>query len=121
MCRASASRARNCSREPRCSCRGVGESAAPSDSLITVPSLGFLNLARSRALLFGEYHTATAARPRPRGWVDNPSEGILSLYGVTYQTVGTVLMARDSALGMRALAIADSVYRNTSFQMPAND
>ena len=110
-----------CRHVPSGRCSLTAQPLAPSDSLITVPSLGFLNLARSRALLFGEYHTATAARPRPRGWVDNPSEGILSLYGVTYQTVGTVLMARDSALGMRALAIADSVYRNTSFQMPAND
>ena len=94
---------------------------APSDSVVAVPSLGYLNLTRSRALLFDVYHTATATRQRPRGWVDNPSEGILSLYGVTYQTMAPVLQPIDSTLGARALAIADSVYRNTSFQLPAGN
>ena len=89
-----------------------------SDSVIAVPSLGFLNVARSRALMFGVYHTATATRQRPRGWVDNPSEGILSLYGVTYQTMAPVLQPIDSTLSLRSLGIADSVYRNTSFQLP---
>jgi hypothetical protein len=94
---------------------------ATSDSVVAVPSLGYINLARSKALLFDVYHTATAARQRPRGWVDNPSEGILSLYGVTYQTMGPVLQAADPALGARALAVADSVYRNTSFQLPGDN
>jgi hypothetical protein len=92
-----------------------------SDSVIAVPSLGFLNVARSRALMFGVYHTATATRQRPRGWVDNPSEGILSLYGVTYQTMAPVLQPIDSTLSLQALGIADSVYRNTSFQLPAGN
>jgi hypothetical protein len=92
-----------------------------SDSVIAVPSLGYLNVARSRALMFGVYHTATATRQRPRGWVDNPSEGILSLYGVTYQTMAPVLQPIDSTLSLRALGIADSVYRNTSFQLPAGN
>jgi hypothetical protein len=92
-----------------------------SDSVIAVPSLGFLNLTRSRALLFGEYHIASATRQRPRGWLDNPSEGILSLYGVTYQTISPALQATDSALGARALAIADSVFRNTTLELPAGN
>jgi len=91
--------------------------AAPitaSDSIVTVPSLGYINVPRTTALLFDVYHTASAGRLRPRGWVDTPSEGILSLYGVTYQTMAQVLQPRDSVLAERALAVADSVYRNTA-------
>ncbi len=95
---------------------------AASDSVITVPSLGFVNVPRSTALLFDVYHRDSAARFRPRGWVDHPSEGILSLYALTYQSMAQVLQARDPALAARALAVADSVYANTSARFqPASD
>jgi hypothetical protein len=87
-----------------------------SDSVVAVPSLGYLNLARSRALLFDVYHTATATRQRPRGWLDNPSEGILSLYGVTYQTMAPVLQPIDSTLSLRRAGHRGLVYRT---QLPA--
>jgi hypothetical protein len=96
---------------------------AANDSIALVSQLGFVNVPRSRALLFDVYHHDSAARPRPRGWVDHPSEGILSLYGVTYQTLVPPFQERDSALATRAAAIADAVYANTSlrFQPPGND
>jgi hypothetical protein len=94
---------------------------APSDSIALVPSLGFVNLPRTQALLFDVYHYDTAARARPRGWVDNPSEGILALYGVTYQTAAMALERVDSTLAARALAIADSVYRNTGTRFPGGN
>src|SRR5438876_6626556 len=60
---------------------------APSDSIKYVQSLGYVNVPRTTRLLFDVYHADAAARPRPRGWVDKPSEGILSLYGLTYYTM----------------------------------
>ena len=66
------------------------------------------------------YHGATAGRPRPRGWVDQPSEGILSLYGLTYQSMAEALRTRNPQLAARALAQADSIFKNTTvtFQPP---
>jgi hypothetical protein len=52
-----------------------------SDSVQALPGFGWVNLPRSKALAFDVYHGNAAARPRPRGWVDRPSEGI-RLYGI---------------------------------------
>src|SRR6266550_2643255 len=60
---------------------------AASDSIKGIQSLGYVNVPRTTRLLFDVYHTDAAARTRPRGWVDKPSEGILSLYGLTYYTM----------------------------------
>jgi hypothetical protein len=65
-------------------------------------------------LAFDVYHSATAARPRPRGWVDHPSEGILTLYGLTYQSLAEALAPRDPARAERAAVLADSMFANTS-------
>src|SRR5438445_276230 len=62
-----------------------------SDSIKAVQSLGFVNVPRTTKLLFDVYHADAAARPRPRGWVDKPSEGILSLYALTYYTMAQPL------------------------------
>ncbi|HXF96654.1 MAG TPA: DUF2723 domain-containing protein, partial [Gemmatimonadales bacterium] len=85
-----------------------------SDSIRMVPSLGFVNLPRTTALAFDVYHHETAARPRPRGWVDHPSEGIISLYGLTFQTLAVELRDRNPELAARALALADSIFDNTT-------
>jgi hypothetical protein len=63
--------------------------------------------------MFEVYHADAAARPRPRGWVDKPSEGILSLYGLTYYTMAQELQGSQSALAARAQQIAQAVFRNT--------
>ncbi|MGH7569614.1 MAG: glycosyltransferase family 117 protein [Gemmatimonadales bacterium] len=93
---------------------------AASDSLQIVSSLGYVNVDRTRALLFDVYHAGAAARQRPRGWVDQPSEGIVNLYGLLYQSMAEVLRERSPDLATRALLVADSVFRNTSirFQPP---
>jgi hypothetical protein len=88
---------------------------APSDSVQTVSVLGSMNLPRTRALLFDVYHIAAATRPRSRGWVDRPSEGILTTYGLLYQTLSTALGQRDPLVGQRAMQVADSIFRNTEF------
>ncbi len=60
-------------------------------------------------------------RARPHGWVDEPSEGIISLYGLTYQSMAEALRTRNPQAANRALIMADSVFKNTSirFSPPA--
>ncbi len=86
-----------------------------SDSIKPLAALGWVNVPRTRALAFEVYHAAAAARARPRGWVDRPSEGILATYGIVYQALGQLLAKSDPALAARALALADSIFRNTSY------
>jgi hypothetical protein len=85
----------------------------PSDSIKPVQSLGYVNMARTSALLFDVYHAGAAMRQRPRGWVDKPSEGILQLYGLTYFTMAQQLQTTNSALAARAQATAQLIFRNT--------
>jgi hypothetical protein len=94
----------------------------PSDSVEAVSLLGFVNVPRTTTLLFDVYHASAATFPRPRGWVDRPSEGILTTYGLVYQALTTPLQKRDPALAARAQAIADSVFANTDIvlQRPRN-
>ena len=87
----------------------------PSDSIVVVPGLGYLNVTRSAALMFDAYHSHTAARVRPRGWVDRPSEGIPALYGLMYQGLAQALKPKDPKLAERGMAIADSIFKNTSY------
>ena len=97
------------------------QTITPSDSVQAVGSLGFVNIARTQTLVFDIYHGSTAARARPRGWVDQPSEGIISLYGLTYQSMAEALRTRNPEAASRALVMADSVFKNTSirFSPPA--
>jgi hypothetical protein len=82
-----------------------------SDSIVLSPSLGFLDVPRTEKLLWDVYHWPTAARDRPRGWVDRPSGSILQLYAVVYAGAAR---AFDNA-GRRDLAArADSVARGVS-------
>ena len=87
----------------------------PSDSIKLVQVFGFVNVPRSEALAFHVYHIDAAARSRPRGWVDRPSEGILATYGLMYQSLGQLLRTSDPKLASQSLVIADSVFKNTTF------
>jgi hypothetical protein len=84
-----------------------------SDSIKAIASLGYVNVPRSTRLLFDVYHADAATRQRPRGWVDEPSKGILDLYGLTYYTMAEALQPTDPTLSARAQQIAQSVFRNT--------
>jgi hypothetical protein len=86
----------------------------PSDSIKAVASLGWVNVKRSQALLFDVYHAESAARLRPRGWVDQPSEGILTTYGVIYYALAQELQATNPTLATRAQVVAQAVFRNTT-------
>ncbi len=85
-----------------------------SDSIVALPGFGWVNLARSKALAFGVYHASSAARLRPKGWVDRPSEGILVTYGLIYQVLAQALQPKDPDTARRAIAIADSITKNSS-------
>ena len=85
-----------------------------SDSIVALPGFGWVNLTRSKALAFDVYHSGSAARPRPRGWVDRPSEGILVTYALIYQVLGQALQAKDPGSATRAAAIADSISKNSA-------
>jgi hypothetical protein len=82
-----------------------------SDSIVLSPSLGYLDVPRTEKLLWDVYHWPTAARDRPRGWVDRPSGSILQLYAVIY---GGAARAFDSAGRKDLAARADSVARSVS-------
>jgi hypothetical protein len=88
---------------------------APSDSMLPIGQLGLVNVPRTVALMFGIYHAETVAHARPRGWLDRPSEGIPALYGLMYQALAEALKVRDPKLAARAAALADSIFRNTSY------
>ena len=93
----------------------------PSDSVQLVPMMGYTNIPRSKALLFDVYHWESAARPRPRGWVDRPSEGILSTYGLLYQTMSQALHQNDPGMSERGYGLAEQIFRNTSIPRGGGD
>ena len=97
----------------------------PTDDITWLGSLGWVQHSRTETLLFDIYHADAAARPRPKGWVDRPSEGIMSLYGLLYATYAQFLatqppdtLATDSVLAerfMRASDLAQQILGQTSF------
>jgi hypothetical protein len=87
---------------------------APNDSIVLSPGLGFVDLPRTKRLLWDVYHWQTATKDRPAGWVDPPSGSILQLYSVVYGgSSQTLAKAGDSTLAARA----DSVARKVSEEL----
>lgn len=85
----------------------------PGENIVLNRGLGYLDLARSRELMFGTYTYAAAARARPTGWVDRPSQSILSLYSVIYGTTGSSFRAAgDTVTALRADSVARAVEAN---------
>lgn len=82
-------------------------------SMVLNRGLAFVDVERTRRLLFGTYAYDAAARARPRGWVDRPSQSILSLYSVIYGTAApSLLQGGDSVLSLRSDSIARAVESN---------
>jgi len=99
--------------------RVVPRPVAPDDSVRLVQGRGFVNVPRSRALAFGVYRGgATAARPRPRGWVDVPSQNSLLGYVFVYDTMAAVLHDVEPALAARAVELRDAILANTTYALP---
>jgi hypothetical protein len=72
--------------------------------------LGMVDMARTKALMFGTYHTDTATRPRPGGWYDPPSADMLGTYLQLYAAFAPVLQAHgDSTQAAQAMGIAEQV------------
>jgi Protein O-mannosyl-transferase TMEM260-like len=86
---------------------------AQGGDIVLNRQLGFVDTARTRRLLFETYDFNAASRVRPRGWVDRPSQSILSLYSILYGYIGTSFRAGgDSALAVRADSVAQAVNAN---------
>ncbi len=104
------------------------EPVAPSDSVVLITGLGWMDVPRTESLLFEVYHAESAARDRPLGWIDVPSESILSLYGLMYAAFAeaVTIMQGDSipmegasptAVRVReAVNLSNRIFRNTSFR-----
>lgn len=82
----------------------------PKPPVVMSAGMGWMDLERTKALLWNGYRWESAARPRPRGWTDEPSQSILELYGVIYAGVGATLRQEgDTVLAARADSIANAV------------
>lgn len=93
--------------------RLVSEPVQETGSVIFSPSVGFVDVARTRELMWNAYRWESAARERPRGWVDVPSGSILSLYALTYASGAQLLrQAGDSALAARSDSVATAIRDN---------
>ena len=91
----------------------------PNDSIHLLEGRGFVNVPRLKRLSFDVYRGGEAsARPRPRGWVDRPSQSSLFGYVLVYDTIAAALRERDPALAMRATALRDSIIANTTYRLP---
>ena len=99
--------------------RLVPRPVAASDRVRLVEGRGFVDVPRSAALLFGVYRGGeTAARPRPRGWVDVPSQNGLIGYVFAYDTIAAALRESDPARAARAVALRDAILANTTYAPP---
>ena len=97
----------------------VPDSLVPrDDSMEVMQEFGFVDVPRTKDLLFRVYHAHTAARHRPLGWIDVPSENIPATYAYMYQVLGLALAKSDPTDAMKAIALADSMVNNTSFRNP---
>src|SRR2546427_3863046 len=89
-----------------------------SDGVQLLQGRGFVNVPRSAALLFGVYRGGeTAARPRPRGWVDVQSQNSLLGYVFAYDTIAAALRESDPARAGRAVALRDAILANTTYEI----
>ena len=96
--------------------RVIPQPAAASDSVRLIEDRGFVNVPRSETLAFDVYHGGvTAARPRPRGWVDRASQNSLMGYVFVYDTIAAAAREADPALATRALALRDAILDNTTY------
>jgi hypothetical protein len=73
--------------------RLMPQALQPSDSTVYIQTLGWMDIETTRRLLFEVYHPETPARERPFGWVDTPSESIITLYAVVYAAFSEALAA----------------------------
>ncbi len=98
---------------------------ATPDIVPMPPPLRWVDLPRTETLLFDVYHYEAVARERPRGWVDTPSEGIMSLYALLYaayvdpmeqqSTSTTEVDSASVARAALAAELSERIIAQTSF------
>ncbi|HET8713715.1 MAG TPA: DUF2723 domain-containing protein [Gemmatimonadales bacterium] len=87
-----------------------------------LPGRGFVDVAKLRRQAFEVYRGGQAsARPRPRRWVDKPSQNSLFGYVLVYDTIAAALRERDPALATHAIALRDSILANTTYGLTQSE
>jgi hypothetical protein len=87
----------------------------PSDDVVFNTTMGFIDIQRTRDLLWNVYRWQSAADRRPRGWVDMPSASILQLYAVVYGGSSSTLRgAGFEEEAARADSVAQAIQANIS-------
>ena len=82
----------------------------PDGEIVLSRGMGFIDLARSRSLLWNQYQWQGVSRDRPRGWMDQPSVSILELYAIIYGGMSDAWReAGDTATAARADSVAQAV------------
>ncbi len=85
----------------------------PGGPVVLNRGLAYVDIERSGKLMFETYNFDAASRARPRGWVDRPSQSILSLYSVVYGTLpASFRQVGDTALAARADSINQAIEAN---------
>jgi hypothetical protein len=85
----------------------------PVGNVVINRNLGLVDTLRTRKLLFETYNYAAASRIRPGGWVDRPSQSILSLYSILYgMSAPSFRAGGDTQLATRADSVAKAVETN---------
>ena len=85
----------------------------PKGSVVMSAGMGWMDIERTRSLLWNAYRWQSAARPRATGWVDPPSRSILELYAVIYDGFGrTLLQQGDSTGAARADSVSAAVIKS---------
>ncbi len=93
----------------------VQSPVAANDTILNVAGVGFVDVPRTRELLEHVYHAHTAARYRPLGWLDVPSQNIPVLYAGLYQEMAEILARTEPQAAVRLLALTDSMVQNTTY------
>ena len=84
----------------------------PGGPIVNSP-MGFVDVAKSRTLLFDVYHPEAAAHDRALGWFDPPSASILSLYEIVYNGISQVLLqVGDSTHAEQAASIVQRIQKS---------
>ncbi|MEO8030077.1 MAG: DUF2723 domain-containing protein [Gemmatimonadota bacterium] len=85
----------------------------PSDTVLLNRGLGYVNYPRTRKLMWEQYHWPSAAKHRPRGWVDPPSGSILQMYSIVYGGFSPTLRQKgDTTEATRADSVARAIQWN---------
>ena len=93
----------------------VPSPVAANDTIRNLAGVGLVDVPRTRELLEHVYHAHTAARYRPMGWLDVPSQNIPVLYAGLYGEMAEMLAGTEPQAAAKLLALADSMVQNTTY------